>query len=244
MLRLPTNQLRLRARYLRHKLPSHTPTLAHLAQQQCFSSLKPPQFDNESSLTSMKKSFKGLTPAVVGKALKSGMNATIDVVVNPRETWALIKETVYHYWVGFKLLWLEVKIAKDILSRVLGGHSMSRRERMQLIRTTTDIFRLVPFSIFIIVPFMELLLPVALKLFPNMLPSTFQDTLKEEETLKKELQMRLAVAKFMQVHSYTHTLIHSYTLTPIHPYTHTILHLYTHTPIHTHTHAGDSAGDG
>jgi LETM1 and EF-hand domain-containing protein 1 len=45
---------------------------------------------------------------------------------------------------------------------------------MQLIRTTTDILRLVPFAIFVIVPFMELLLPVALKVFPNMLPSTFQ----------------------------------------------------------------------
>jgi hypothetical protein len=46
--------------------------------------------------------------------------------------------------------------------------------RIQLIRTTMDIFRLVPFAIFVIVPFMEFLLPVALKLFPNMLPSTFQ----------------------------------------------------------------------
>lgn len=39
-------------------------------------------------------------------------------------------------------------------------------------------FRLVPFIIFVVVPFMEFLLPVALKLFPNMLPSTFQDRLK------------------------------------------------------------------
>jgi hypothetical protein len=35
--------------------------------------------------------------------------------------------------------------------------------------------RLVPFAVFVVVPFMELLLPVALKLFPNMLPSTFED---------------------------------------------------------------------
>ena len=31
-----------------------------------------------------------------------------------------------------------------------------------------------------IIPFMELALPVLLKLFPNMLPSTFQDKLKHE----------------------------------------------------------------
>ena len=34
--------------------------------------------------------------------------------------------------------------------------------------------RLIPFSVFVVVPFMEFLLPVALKLFPNMLPSTFE----------------------------------------------------------------------
>lgn len=45
----------------------------------------------------------------------------------------------------------------------------------QLKRTTQDLLRLVPFAVFVIVPFMELLLPVALKLFPNMLPSTFED---------------------------------------------------------------------
>jgi LETM1 and EF-hand domain-containing protein 1 len=37
-----------------------------------------------------------------------------------------------------------------------------------------DLGRLVPFSVFVIVPFAELLLPVALKLFPNMLPSTYE----------------------------------------------------------------------
>jgi LETM1 and EF-hand domain-containing protein 1 len=45
-----------------------------------------------------------------------------------------------------------------------------------MIRTTADLFRLVPFAVFVIVPFMEFLLPIALKIFPNMLPSTFQVT--------------------------------------------------------------------
>jgi hypothetical protein len=37
------------------------------------------------------------------------------------------------------------------------------------------LLKLVPFAVFVIIPFMELLLPVALKLFPTMLPSTFED---------------------------------------------------------------------
>jgi LETM1 and EF-hand domain-containing protein 1 len=108
------------------------------------------------------------------------------------------KAVANHYWVGTKLLISEIKLAKAIVGRALAGHGVSRRERRQLIQTARDVFRLVPMSIFVIVPFMELLLPLALKLFPNMLPSTFQDNLKKEEDMKKELQLRLEVATFMQ----------------------------------------------
>ncbi|XP_037090965.1 mitochondrial proton/calcium exchanger protein-like [Pollicipes pollicipes] len=52
----------------------------------------------------------------------------------------------------------------------------------QLVRTVADLFRLLPFSVFIIIPFMELLLPVALKIFPQMLPSTFQTSNAEIRT--------------------------------------------------------------
>uniref|UniRef100_H3AH88 Mitochondrial proton/calcium exchanger protein n=2 Tax=Latimeria chalumnae TaxID=7897 RepID=H3AH88_LATCH len=66
------------------------------------------------------------------------------------------------------------------------------------LRICADVFRLVPFLVFIIVPFMEFLLPVALKLFPNMLPSTFETKSKKEERLKKELRVKLEMAKFLQ----------------------------------------------
>jgi cytochrome b561 len=88
--------------------------------------------------------------------------------------------TLQHYWLGTKLLWADVRISSRLLVKLAGGKSLTRRERQQLTRTTADLFRLVPFAVFIIIPFMELLLPVFLKLFPNMLPSTFQDKMKEE----------------------------------------------------------------
>jgi hypothetical protein len=50
-----------------------------------------------------------------------------------------------------------------------------------------------------LVPFLELLLPLLLKLFPNMLPSTFEDKLKKEEEVKKRLVVKMEVAKFLQV---------------------------------------------
>lgn len=52
--------------------------------------------------------------------------------------------------------------------------------------------------VFLVVPFMEFLLPVALRLFPNMLPSTFEDKLKKEEELKKRVGAKLEVARFLQ----------------------------------------------
>lgn len=45
---------------------------------------------------------------------------------------------------------------------------------------------------------MEFLLPVALKLFPNMLPSTFQTTSEKDAKVKKELKVKLEMAKFLQ----------------------------------------------
>uniref|UniRef100_A0A2N9HA34 Letm1 RBD domain-containing protein n=1 Tax=Fagus sylvatica TaxID=28930 RepID=A0A2N9HA34_FAGSY len=88
--------------------------------------------------------------------------------------------TLQHYWLGTKLLWADVRISSRLLVKLAKGKSLSRRERQQLTRTTADIFRLVPVAVFLIVPFMEFLLPVFLKLFPNMLPSTFQDKMKEQ----------------------------------------------------------------
>ncbi|RHN47140.1 putative EF-hand domain pair, letm1 ribosome-binding domain-containing protein [Medicago truncatula] len=108
------------------------------------------------------------------------------------------KSTLQHYWFGTKLLWADVRISSRLLLKLANGKSLSRRERQQLTRTTIDIFRLVPFAVFIIVPFMEILLPVFLKLFPNMLPSTFQDKMKEQEALKRRLNARIEYAKFLQ----------------------------------------------
>jgi len=109
-----------------------------------------------------------------------------------------VKEELHHYGLGSKLLWSDMKTSWSIVRRVLNGYTLTRRERRQLTRTTADLFRLVPFAFFVIVPFMELLLPVALKVFPNMLPSTFQDNLRSEENMKRELKMRLALAGFLQ----------------------------------------------
>lgn len=108
------------------------------------------------------------------------------------------KKEVQHFWDGFKLLGADIAYASRLVRKMTSGHALSRRERVQLEKTTADVFRLVPFAVFIIVPFMEFALPIFLKVFPNMLPSQFESKLKKEEQLKKKIKAQLELAKFLQ----------------------------------------------
>ncbi|XP_049434968.1 LETM1 domain-containing protein LETM2, mitochondrial [Epinephelus fuscoguttatus] len=126
--------------------------------------------------------------------------------VPPAQERAVVKKALYvrivdelkHYYNGFRLLGIDIKIAGRMVWRLLHGQLLTRRERRRLMRTCADLFRLVPFMVFIIVPFMEFLLPVFLKLFPEMLPSTFETESKKEEKQKKGLAAKLELAKFLQ----------------------------------------------
>ncbi|PFX29216.1 mitochondrial proton/calcium exchanger protein-like [Stylophora pistillata] len=123
------------------------------------------------------------------------------VTVSPppkKSLWQRVKQEAAHYYSGFKLLYLEVRIAARMLWQVMNGRVLSRRERRQFLRTVADIFRLVPFLVFVLIPFMEFMLPVAVYLFPNMLPSTFVDKSKKEESKKKQLKVKIQMAKFLQ----------------------------------------------
>lgn len=110
----------------------------------------------------------------------------------------VIVHEIKHYANGFKLLFINVRISLKQLWKVLNGQDLSRRERKLFLRTASDLFRLVPFMVFLVIPFMEFLIPFALKLFPNMLPSTFQDKTKKDEARRKQLKMKLSMAKFLQ----------------------------------------------
>lgn len=61
-----------------------------------------------------------------------------------------------------------------------------------------DLGRLVPFSVFVIVPFAELLLPIALKLFPNMLPSTYEGQKSREDKASSLRSTRKDVSNFLR----------------------------------------------
>lgn len=111
--------------------------------------------------------------------------------------WEKVKHEAKHYWDGTKLLGLEVKISLRLLIKLLTGYELTRREFNQLKRTTLDMVRVVPFAMFVIIPFAELLLPVALKLFPNMLPLTYESVADKEKKLKLLRKTRKTVSDIL-----------------------------------------------
>ena len=112
--------------------------------------------------------------------------------------WGKVKREAHHYWDGTKLLATEVRISTKLALKMAAGYELSRRENRQLQRTVQDLGRLVPFSVFVIVPFAELLLPVALKIFPNMLPSTYEGQTSKDKKASHLRSTRKEVSSFLR----------------------------------------------
>ncbi|KAL2314737.1 LETM1 domain-containing protein mdm28, mitochondrial [Schizosaccharomyces pombe] len=129
------------------------------------------------------------TPSKVKEAPKqvAAEETKPTTVVKKPSIWQRVKGGVLHFWDGTKLLGVEIKISSKLVYKMAVGYELTRRESRQLTRTLKDIGRLVPFSVFVVVPFAELLLPIAVKLFPNLLPSTFEDA-KDKEAKKAQLR--------------------------------------------------------
>ncbi|KAJ6442562.1 MRS7 family protein [Purpureocillium lavendulum] len=112
--------------------------------------------------------------------------------------WQKVKKEARHYWDGTKLLGAEIKISWRLALKMAAGYDLTRREHKQLQRTVQDLGRLVPFSVFIIVPLGEALLPLALKLFPNMLPSTYEGQKSKDAKASLLRSTRKEVSTFLR----------------------------------------------
>ena len=127
--------------------------------------------------------------AKVAKAEKENKKLTL---------WQKVKKEAVHYWDGTKLLATEVKISSKLALKMAAGYELTRRENRQLQRTLQDLGRLIPFSAFVIIPFAELLLPVALKLFPNLLPSTYEGQKSKDAKAASLRAKRTEVSKLIR----------------------------------------------
>jgi LETM1 and EF-hand domain-containing protein 1 len=89
---------------------------------------------------------------------------------------------------GCKLLYRDAKFMTSKKYNItFHGADYNLKERKLMERTTADLLKMVPFSIFIIIPGLELLLPPLVYIFPNMIPSTFMSKkLMEEKRASRE----------------------------------------------------------
>ena len=111
-----------------------------------------------------------------------------------------IGESVRHgiKWVknGFRLFYRNVAVSRSLVWKAAIGHQLTLRENKLLVRTTADVFKLVPFSLFIIIPFAELALPIFLRVFPNMLPSTFIEKTCDNAATARRIRAKRELAEF------------------------------------------------
>lgn len=121
-------------------------------------------------------------------------------------TWTTVRDGVAHYYHGTKEMYRQTQISGQLIRRQLLGYDLTRRERGQLRRTRGDLLRLIPFVPFVIVPFAELLLPIAVKIFPRMLPSTFEPANAEAMRALRAWQARANAAQTVARVLSTHAL--------------------------------------
>lgn len=158
------------------------------------------QISYTSSLLSEKPSSKieETVNAVKEKAQKEAEGKEVATIKPTKTLKQKVIDEVMHYYHGFKLLGLNAKISFKLALKKMRGQELTRREHNLFVETVADLFRLLPFSVFIIVPFLEFTLPIFIKIFPGMLPTTFQTKDDKEAKLKKSLKVKLEMAKFLQ----------------------------------------------
>ncbi|KAF4754501.1 hypothetical protein FOZ62_026610, partial [Perkinsus olseni] len=173
-----------------------------------FNITKNPRIQSEVKKYGRKAAVKGRKAAVwtlnmTGRFLLGTFRVTWSFIRNPRivfQWWADLKEALHHMsaWVknGSKLFGKNVQLSTQLVMKQARGYQLTLREHKLLVRTVTDLFKLVPFSLFIIIPFAELALPVALRLFPNMLPSTFNDKKSDHALLMRRMKAKGEMAAF------------------------------------------------
>ncbi|KAK8801070.1 hypothetical protein WA588_001896 [Blastocystis sp. NMH] len=108
---------------------------------------------------------------------------------------------VSNIWTSTKLYGREVHTGSRLFWKLIKGGQLSYRERKLLTRAVVDTSRLVPFTVFAVIPFSEFALPFVLKKFPNFLPSTFTS-----ETTKAEIRHNLVEARIAMAREYYDTM--------------------------------------
>jgi len=106
----------------------------------------------------------------------------------------------HHVVVPFRLGRVDYREARRIFKQRKdeGRVDFTPLEKRKLQAIAGDFLRLVPYSVFFVVPFMELLLPFYIKLFPEASPSWFESRNDKEQRLRTKVEFRRSMAEFIQ----------------------------------------------
>eukprot|EP00741_Cyanophora_paradoxa_P002648 tig00000615_g2569.t1 len=112
---------------------------------------------------------------------KSGPAITIDLPSLQREAQKSvkkIKEGVYFFWRGTKLLGVDAWVAVRAMTRAVEGKPLSQRDVEHMKRFAMDLLAVIPFSIILIIPLSPVghvfIFGLIQKYVPALMPSTFQ----------------------------------------------------------------------
>ncbi|KNH07129.1 gamma-tubulin complex component 3-like protein [Perkinsela sp. CCAP 1560/4] len=106
-----------------------------------------------------------------------------------------IKSGIAFYWSGTKQLGRNFANASTLIRHRAIGHHLSWEDQRRLAVCKSDLLRVVPFSIFIIVPFLEFLLPFFLYYFPSLLPSTYETAAQRKSRFEAIRANQLVIAE-------------------------------------------------
>lgn len=117
--------------------------------------------------------------------------------VRVRITSSHLWEEVKHVGKGFVNLKDDIKESvtdvKDIHYARYTKPTYAHTNKIQ--RITKDVIKFIPFSIFILIPGLELLLPAWLMIFPNAIPSQFQSKVTRQKIMETLLRNRNQAAE-------------------------------------------------
>lgn len=115
-----------------------------------------------------------------------------------------IAHTSHHIWdelkkvgQGFKMLGADFKFFLSFQKRKIDYKydKESYNENVKLKQVKSDFLKFIPFSLFIIIPGAELLLPAWLVVFPNSIPSQFLSAEAQNKQFKQMTERRHAAAE-------------------------------------------------
>jgi LETM1 and EF-hand domain-containing protein 1 len=127
-------------------------------------------------------------------------------LTNPKATWTKTKSIVRHHIITpYRLMKVDYKLAKSIFKDAK-GRKFTELEKKKLQAIGSDLLRFVPFSFFLLVPALEILLPVYLYTFPNAKPGWFESRDDKDLRQRRKLETRVEMVKFLKATLETYEL--------------------------------------